>query len=134
MLIVRPVSDPDESARLCLEYGRTPGSDVMAYHAVEAKDPDDGSPVSLGLCRFTLADGKDEILSLDFAAGTHDAEAMIITARAVMSFMHRCGVKTVYASDDIPDELIAPLGFGMTEGRLSLNLEEFYKSPCHYKP
>ncbi len=133
MLIVKPVPDQDAAARLALEFGREPDPDTMTYYAVDAKDQDDESPAPLGLCRFTLRGGRDEIVSLDYAEGTHDTEALIITARAVMSFMYRCSVKKAYASDDVPEELSSALGFRREGGRLSIDLEEFYKSPCGYR-
>ncbi len=132
MLIVRPIPDPEEAEKLCKLFGRPYAPDIMVYYAVEAEDRDDDSPTALGLCRFTLRDGKNEIVSLDHAEGSCDTEALIITARAVMSFMYRCAVKTAYASDDVPDDLSASLGFRRIGGRLVLDLEEFYKSPCEY--
>lgn len=132
MLIIKPVTDRNDAEKICSLFGRPCDPDVMIYFAVDAKSPDDKDPSPLGLCRFTLRGGKDEILSLDYAAGTHDTEALIIAARTVMSFMYRCSVKTVYASDEISDELVSALGFRKTEGRPEIDLEEFYKSPCSY--
>ena len=133
MLIVRPIPDPNESADLCRTFGKAPDPDNMVYLAVEAESKEDRSPVLLGLCRFTLKNGKNEIVSLDYAEGTHDTEALIITARAVMNFAFRCSVKTFYASDEVPDELSSALGFRRVGGRLAIDLEEFYKSPCNYR-
>ena len=133
MLIVKPIPDHDAASELCRSFGRPYDPEIMVYYATDAKDTDDPDPKPLGLCRFTLRGGKDEIVSLDYAEGTHDTEAIIITARAVMSFMYRCSVKIAYASDDVPEELTTLLGFKKTDGRFSIDLEEFYKSPCSYR-
>ena len=132
MLIVRPIPDPVQAADLCRSFGLTPDPDNMVYLAAEAESKDDVSPVLLGLCLFTLKGGKDEIVSLVYADGTHDTEALIIMARAVMNFAYRCSVKTLYASDSLPEELSSALGFRRVGGRLAIDLEEFYKSPCSF--
>ena len=133
MLIVRPVADPESAEEICRLFGRTPDPDIMAYLAVDAEDPDDKDPAPLVLCRFTLKGGKNEIVTIDRFDGTNDTEALIITARTVMSFMYRCAVKTVFASDDVPEDDALLLGFKRTDGKPFINLEEFYKSPCHYE-
>ena len=133
MLIVRPLTDPNDAERSCRFFGRPSNPDVLTFLAVEAKDQNDKSPIPLVLCRFTLKGGKDEIVSLDYAKGVHDTEALIITARTVMNFMYRCSVKTVYLSEEISEDLALSLGFRKVNGRFAIDLEEFYKSPCGYR-
>ncbi len=132
MLIVRPVPDPEKAKKLCDEFDRPYDPDVMTYYAFESEDETGKDAKSLGLCRLTLKGGRNEIISLDYAKGTKDTEALIITARAVMNFMYRCEVRTAYLGDGVPDELSSLLGFERMNGRRAIDLFEFYKSPCRY--
>lgn len=130
MLVVKPIPDRDAARALSGSFGRDKDESTMAYFAVEAGE--DGKTELLGLCLFSLKDEKNEILSLDYAEGTHDDEAMIIMARTVLNFMYRCEVKKAYISDSVDPELVKKLGFRREGNRLALDLEEFYKSPCGY--
>ena len=128
MLIVKPLSDPGKARKIYEAFGRSAEDGIMGYYAEEADE--DGSKKLLGLCLFTLSGGKDEIVVLEYAVGTHDDEAMIIMARAVLSFMYRCGVKSAKISSSVDGGLIGKLGFTSEDGVFSLDLVKFYGERC----
>lgn len=68
------------------------------------------------------------------APGIDDEEALLIMARTVLNFMYRCSVGKVTADvSQIAPTLAKKLGFSRDgDGALSLDLVEFYKSPCKF--
>lgn len=128
MLVVKPIPDRDAARGLALRFGRETDDSVMAYFAAETEE--DGKAELLGLCLFTLKDGRNEILSLDYAEGTHDVEAMIIMARTVMNFMYRCEVKIARISSSVDPGLAEALGFRKVGDGFEIDLEKFYESHC----
>ena len=132
MLIIKPVTDKEEQRRLCDKCGEKYEEHLMAYRAVEGEPGEEENGTLLGICQLSLKDGENEIKSLSYAPGTRDEEAMIIMARAAMSFMYRCGIKEAAISPGTDPGLIRALGFRERDGGFFIDLEEFYKSPCSY--
>ncbi|MBR2296067.1 MAG: hypothetical protein IKA43_01515, partial [Clostridia bacterium] len=69
-----------------------------------------------------------------YAPLTCDNEAMIIMLRTAMNFMHRCGLKkSIFLANSANPELLELSGYSKDEnGIYSIDLDEFYISPCHY--
>ena len=132
MLIIKPVADKEDQRRLCEICGTKYEDHLLAYRAVEGAPGEEENGVLLGLCQISLKNGENKIKTLAYAPGTHDEEAMIIMARAAMSFMYRCEIKKVTISSDTDPDLIRSLGFRDQDGEFVIDLEEFYKSPCSY--
>ncbi len=130
MLAVKPLPDREKAGSICRRFGTDYSDEVFVYYAAEVDEGDLSSTDNLlGLCTFTLSNGLNEILFLDYAPGTHDTEAVIILSRAVMSFMNRCGVKTVKLSESISEEICSSLALRIEDNR-SVDLDSFFESPC----
>jgi len=51
----------------------------------------------------------------------------------VMNFVYRADIPLISIDKDAaPEAFIRSLGFRETDGKLSIDLKKFYRSPCHY--
>lgn len=132
MLLVKPIVDKSLHNSLCELCGSEFKKDSYAYFAADTNE--DGTKINyvIGICQFSLHNGENIINDLAYAPDVEDEEAMLIMARAVMNFMYRCDVKRVFISENADDAFIRKLGFTAKDGKYSLDLEEFYKSPCSF--
>lgn len=132
MLAVKPIYDfnvKDELCRLCGVEHRT---DSYAYFAADVNDDATKINFIIGVCVFNMKGENNVIEALRAAPGVEDEEAMIIMARAVMNFMYRAGVKKVRLNKDGTSLSTAEkLGFKESE-KMTIDLAEFYKSPCKF--
>ena len=127
MLTVLPIQEKPLQKELCeackIEYSEN----SFAYRA------DDG--IFLGVCQFYFSGESGIINGFKCAPNANDEEAMIIMLRTAMNFMHRCGLKkSTILSEASTDRLLEISGYTKSDdGLYSINLDEFYISPCHYK-
>lgn len=129
MLKVNPVNDDSVGELLDKSFDYKAEEGSFRFLASDVNDDDTEVNCLIGYCVCTMNREKNEISLLKEFEGVKDDEAMIITARSVMNFMYRCEVKTVTMTDGHWAE---KLGFRMSGGKYSLDLDEFYKSPCQY--
>ena len=133
MLTVRPINDPPKDIAVFRSFGIELNDGEMAYYAAEVDESDlDSKDRLLGLCVFSLKNGRNEIVYLNSAEGTDDEESLFIMGRAVMSFMYRCGVKTARISSNVSDKIADSLGFDIGSDERSIDLEDFFDSPCRH--
>ncbi len=134
MLIVKPLHDAAAAEQLCTLCGAKYRADAYTYFAADVNEDATKLNHIIGVCACTIH-GDDNTLALLRSASTvDDEEALIIMARTVLNFMYRCEVGTVFADEEnIENGLAEKLGFSRNaEGRLVLDLVEFYKSPCKF--
>lgn len=134
MLLVKPLHDGSAAKELCELCGAQYHDDTYTYFAADVNE--DATKINhiIGVCACKIK-GNDNILTLlRYAPNVEDEEALIIMARTVLNFMYRCKVDRVFADEtDIVPSLAEKLGFTRSvDGRLSLNLVEFYNSPCKF--
>ncbi len=133
MFAVKPLPDKALQKEICETLGCEYNDSTMAYFAAELSEDRSKITDIIGICQFTL--GKDsEIVTLCPASGREDDEAMIVMQRAVMSFMHRFGAKTVTMKNSAgPEKLLKACKLSKRDDGFYADLDEFYKSPCHYE-
>ena len=127
MLTVLPIQEKTIQKELCKSCGIEYNEYSFAYKA----DDD----IFLGVCQFYFSDACGIINGFKCAPETNDEEAMIIMLRTAMNFMHRCGLKTSKILPNASTERLLELS-GYTkcdDGSYTIDLDEFYISPCHYK-
>ncbi|MBQ3041066.1 MAG: hypothetical protein IJD42_05645 [Clostridia bacterium] len=126
MLTVLPIQEKELQRELCELCEIEFDSVSFAYRA------DDGD--FLGVCQFYFDNDCGVINGFKYAPLTCDNEAMIIMLRTAMNFMHRCGLKkSIFLANSANPELLELSGYSKDEnGIYSIDLDEFYISPCHY--
>lgn len=133
MLIVRPIQDKRIQEELCKKAGVRYHSEAMAYFAAESEDLGTTLKTLLGVLQFDIGKESAVLYSAAKMPDTDDDEAMIIMGRAAMSFMHRtCGAKKLISCGETDERLLKMFGFIRKDGTYSVDLEEFFKSPCKY--
>lgn len=111
MLIIKPIQDKIKQKEVCEKCRVVYRPECFAYSAMSDDD-------LVGICQFTMIHGFGEMLSLQCAAGIFDDEALFIMARAMMSFVDKCGVTEVIFSrdsSDVGEALIKQLGFKLID-------------------
>lgn len=129
MLKVLPVQSKEEQEKYCALCKTPFFPAAMAYAATVDE-------AFVGICQFTLGDTTAAIHDLVSVPGVSDFEAMFIMGRAALNFIDLCGVHTAVYKGDAPDEgLLKAIGFEKdAEGRLSMDLTDFFLHPCqHHK-
>ena len=87
----------------------------------------------IGMCQFTFDPEEAVIKSLVWSPESENDEAIIILARAVMSFVYRAEIPMISIDGGIlSTEFIKSLGFREADGEFRIDLKKFYLSPCHY--
>lgn len=133
MLAVKPVAFKDIAREICENCGVPFDEECYTYFAADVNEDATKINHMIGVCTFRMKGNVNRIEYLKEADGIEDEEAMIIMARTVMNFMYRCEVVDVTINEEnIPEEFIKKLGFRVTEKGYSINLSDFYKSPCSY--
>ena len=130
MFIVRAIQDKDLQRSLCESLGTEYCEYALAYFAADLASDLETIDDYIGICQFIMQ-GDGEIVSFVSYEDRYDDEAMIVMLRAVMSFLHRCGVKYCYFEEAAaPEELAKKSGFIYKDGRYEMDLERFYSSKC----
>ena len=135
MLYITPLQDITYHERLAEKCGFKAVEDSLAFLAANADEKTHEITSDIGICEFTIHNNVGIITALKTVPGVSDDEALMITARAVMSFVHRITIKDIFFADNAADPLlIKSLGFHEDQsGRPHIDLEKFYISPCGYK-
>ncbi len=133
MLAVRPVADRDTARELCKLVGAPYNEDSFTYFAADVNSDATKINFIIGLCTFRIKGGDCEIEYLGTAPNVEDDEALMIMARAVMSFMYRCEAKVATLSDEgVSEKLGRRLGFLRKDGKREIDLDKFYNAPCKH--
>lgn len=132
MFVVRAAQDKELQKYICAVLKSEYKENALAFYAADLKENMIDIESYISVCQFYLS-GDGEIVDLTAADGREEDEAVVVMLRAVMSFMHRCGVKNAYFTDGATNEWwLKKSGFLCRDGRYSMDLELFYTSPCKY--
>ncbi len=133
MLIVRPVKDKVFQEELC-GLARTPyDAAAFAYFAANTEDLGETYTSYIGLVQFDIDEKGARLVSVDMMPDVDDMEAMIIMGRSLMCFLYRdLHLKTLRASDKVDGKYCKAFGLQEKDGAYSIDLEDFYASPCKY--
>ena len=132
MFVVRAIQSKDLQMEICKNIGIEYKENALAYFAADLCDNGVDIDSYISICQFYFC-GDAEIIDFKAADGRDEDEAVIVMLRAVMSFMHRCGVKTVHFAEGATNDLwLKKSGFICVNGVYSMDLEKFYTSPCRY--
>ena len=113
MLIIKPIQEKSRQEQICAACEVTYRPETFAYSAYD----DD---TLIGVCQFTMGNGKAELTDLKTVPGTDDEEALFIMARAMMSFVDKCAIPTLSTTDTASDPaLLKKLGFTSNKATLS---------------
>lgn len=128
MLHIIPVQSKDEQKALAESFGEPFEERALAYLAAEQDENEEKKP--LGFMQFTLGE-RAEVLCIREAKGSDDLEAMMITARAAFSFIHRVGINEVFAKKGTLSEKLA-LALGLVDAgdAWKLDLFAYFTMPC----
>ena len=135
MFQVQPVRSRELQAQLAREIGCPVYENTFAFYAGELSDDAREVTSLIALCQFTYAPREAVIRSVGVMPGSEDDEAVTVLVRGVMAFLHHAEIPFVYIEEDAADpESIRRFSFRRTgDGRLGIDLEKFYLSPCHYE-
>ena len=132
MLKVFPIQDKAEQAALCERCGVKFDADLLAYQATV-----DGRFV--GVCQFKLHPDGGILYDLAPLKGEDpNQEAIFVMGRAALNFIDLCGTHQAYFDGDvtIPGQtMLRAIGFRPDEsqnGRLGMDLTDFFTSPCKH--
>jgi len=135
MFVIRPVSDKALQEELCSVCTCPYLAEDFSYFAADLSE--DGSKLLgiLGICQFGIRATCGVIHHLQPYPGTFDEEVMTIMARTAMEFVHRCGCDTmVLDAAACSSDFAQKIGFRPDEnGIYTIDLVEFYKSPCRFQ-
>lgn len=133
MLIVRPVRDKRFQEELCALMGVQFDATAFAYLAANTDDVGETYASFIGLIQFDIdADGA-RITSIGTMPDVDDMEAMIIMGRSLMCFLYRdMSIKTLRADGAVGEKYLSAFGLRNNGGVYSIDLEDFYTSPCKY--
>lgn len=136
MLVIKPIEDKAQQRELVLRCGGKYSENALAYLANDCEADGETIRHPIGVCQFTLCGTEGVIDLLRCLPCIDDREALMIMARAAMSFLSRCGFSAAVIADGAaaPD-LIRALGFrDGGDGRMTINLAAFYAGPCRFSP
>jgi len=132
MFVVKAAQDKDLQRYICSVLKTEYKENALSFYAADLKDNLVDIESYISICQFYLS-GDGEIIDLTAAEGREKDEAVIVMLRAVMSFMHRCGVKNaLFANGSTNEWWLKKSGFLCCDGRYSMDLEKFYTSPCKH--
>lgn len=123
MLIIKPVQK-NEQENICRACGVGYREREMAYAAREDEK-------LLGVCTFYMSGDTGYVTALRCVDGVDDFEALFIMGRQTLNFIDLCGVhKAVFLGEE--SRITKAVGFKMTDGRLFMDLDGFFESPCSH--
>ena len=133
MLVIKPLEDKAAQAHFVTLCGGTYRESDFAYLANECEEDGQTVRFPIGVCQFSLKGELGELHDLRPCPGGEDGEGMRIMARAAMSFLFRCGIPTLKATEHCADPaLLKKLGFVAGEdGKMTFDLQKFYTSHHH---
>lgn len=132
MFVIKPIKETEIQISVAYECGCEYIKGTLAYAAWELKDDGKTPDFPIGVCQFYPGENA-EIFTLKPKDGCEEDEAMIILIRSVMSFLERAGSKSLFMPHSAgPDSLLKKCGLKKSEGGYTVDLTEFYKSPCKY--
>ena len=136
MLVIKPIEEKARQRELVLRCGGQYREHALAYLATECEADGETVRYPIGVCQFSLSGSAGVIDLLRCLPCIDDREALMIMARAAMSFLSRCGfAKAVIKPSAAPVELIRELGFRDSgDGRMTIDLAAFYAGPCRFSP
>lgn len=134
MFTVKPVRERKLQEALAKVFGCEYFSDSYAFLAGNS---DDGEVLTslLGFSQFVMHSDRDAVIkNVTPAPNFYDEEVIIIMVRALMNFVYRAGIPTIYMdSAACSEEMTKKFGFRKDEnGNWAIDLKKFYFSPCHY--
>ena len=134
MFEVQPIRSQELQAAVAEKLGGKYLDGTFAFYAAELEDDFTNVKYPIALLQFTFTSEKAVIKSLDIREGSEKDEAVTVLVRAVMSWVNRAEVPYIEFDDGAADEdYIRSVSFRRNEnGRWSVDLEKFYRSPCHY--
>lgn len=134
MFKVQPVRLPELQDKIADALGGKKIENTYSFFAGEMEADFTTVKYPIALCRFTLTPQKAVIKALDIAKGSEKDEAVTVLIRAVMSWVNRAGVPLIEFEDGAADDnFIKSVSFRRNDsGIWEVNLDKFYKSPCHY--
>jgi len=130
MLIIKPIQDKALQEKFCTLCNIPYRADMLAYFAADGDDETQEPVRLLGICQFSAG---GTISDLTPVPGVDDEEALQIMAKAAMSFIYRCGCKTLRLfPEGCPEVLARKIGFQKgADGIFTVDLEKMYASSCH---
>jgi len=126
MLIIKPIQEKSQQQQICEVCLTTYRPECFAYSAFEGE-------TLIGICQFAMSNGKAELIDLKCVPETSDEEALFIMARAMMSFVEKCGIAELSAASNSAGEtpagtaFLKKLGFKQTNGVYTANLSQIFK-------
>ncbi len=133
MLVIKPIENKNLQKEMLLKAGKAYRETALAYAAYDCEDDGETVRFPIGVCQFSLSDGKGVIDALCPFPGVEDEEALMIMARACTSFLFRCGFKTAVLQPNAADPILAnKLEFVFKEdGTAEFDVFAYYTGPCH---
>ena len=129
MLKVLPVQSKEEQKELCALCNIEYKPDMLAYAATV-----DGE--FCGLSQFKLSDKGGIVCDIANTANKFDRQAIFVLGRATLNFIDLCGIHRAFYDGDesIPGaQLLHAIGFRKNdEGRLEMDLTDFFTTPCKH--
>lgn len=134
MLVIRPIQDKEYQKELCEKANIEYFQGSMAYVAGLSDDLGDSLSTEIGVLQFDIKGDFAELMPTASLPGIDDTEAMIIMERAAITFIYRnLGIKKLVAkTENTSEELIKAFGIPEKDGHYEIDLELFFKSPCHF--
>lgn len=134
MLYITPLQDRDYHKKLAEKCGFAATEESLAFLAANADEKTHEIISEIGICEFTIHNDIGVITALKTVPEVNDDEALMIMARAVMSFVHRITISDMFFAEGAAEpKLIKALGFrDDSEGRPYIDLDRFFSSPCKY--
>lgn len=106
---------------------------LFAYFAANSEDLGDSFTSYIGLIQFDIDSIGGKLISVDMMPGVDDMEAMIIMGRSLMCFLYRdLSIKTLRTAPEVDGKYCKAFGLREKDGTYSIDLEDFYRSPCKY--
>lgn len=133
MFQVQPVRSKELQSQIADAIGCPYFENTYAFYAGELTDDATAITSLIGLCQFTFDPEKCVIRSIAAAPGCEKDEAVFIMVRTVMNWIYRAEIPFVAVETTAaPMDYIKSLGFREVGGEWVIDLEKFYRSPCHY--
>ncbi|MBQ4355021.1 MAG: hypothetical protein IJC71_09020 [Clostridia bacterium] len=133
MFEVQPIRDRKLQADMAALLGCPYFENTYAFFAGEMDEDYTTVTSVIGMCQFTFDPEEALIRSVAYAPECEKDEAVFILVRTVMNFVYRADIPLItMAPDAAPAEFIRSLGFREHDGKLTIDLKKFYRSPCHY--